>query len=67
MQTDIAESIYQAALSCGFDHCGIISLDDLDGFDSFLQERKKSPPAEYSISLQGDWKKPKSGFPGQNR
>lgn len=29
---ELAEHIYEAAKECGFDNCGIISLDALDGY-----------------------------------
>lgn len=39
--TDMAVKIYDAAMNSGFDYCGIIPVNDLDGFDELLRERKK--------------------------
>ena len=35
----LASKIYKAALDCGFETCGIISLDALDGFNELYSER----------------------------
>ena len=42
MDTDkLGQVIYDKALACGFDDCGIIPIDDMDGFQQRLQERKR--------------------------
>lgn len=64
MQTEIAERIYQAALSCGFDNCGIISVNALDGFGALFMERKKKiPSGEAFYSNIDDLGKTKERFP----
>ncbi|MDO5558637.1 MAG: epoxyqueuosine reductase [Oscillospiraceae bacterium] len=40
----LAQEIYDNALECGFDNCGIIPLSDLDGYKQRLDERKKKVP-----------------------
>ena len=38
MDTDeLGQVIYDKALACGFDDCGIIPVDDMDGFQQRLQ------------------------------
>lgn len=60
----LAESIHQAALSCGFDQCGIISVDDLEGFKALLQERKKKVPStRLFYQFTGGQEKTKKRFP----
>ena len=41
----LSDQIYDMAISCGFDNCGIISVDDMDGFDAHLQERTQAVPS----------------------
>ena len=42
MDTDkLGQVIYEKALACGFDDCGIIPIDDMDGFQQRLQEREE--------------------------
>lgn len=40
----LAEEIYNKALECGYDNCGIIPLSDLDDYKESLDERKKKVP-----------------------
>lgn len=43
--SDMAKNIHQAALRCGFENCGIIPLEYLDGFQERLQERIQKIPS----------------------
>ncbi len=46
MDTDkLGQVIYDKALACGFDDCGIIPIDDMDGFQQRLQEREEKVPS----------------------
>lgn len=58
------EKIYQAAISCGFDNCGIISLDALSEFDALYQERKRTSAGGrvFYNMLEGEFKT-KKRFP----
>ena len=40
----LAQAIYETALSCGFDNCGIIPISALDGYKKHLQEREEAVP-----------------------
>lgn len=40
----LAQAIYETALSCGFDNCGIIPVSALDGYKQRLQEREEAVP-----------------------
>lgn len=40
----LSQEIYDAALECGFDNCGIIPLSDLEGYKERLDERKNKVP-----------------------
>jgi len=42
---ELAQNIHQASLTCGFDHCGIIPLDDLNGFKELYQKRIRQVPS----------------------
>lgn len=47
MDTDkLGQVIYEKALACGFDDCGIIPIDDMDGFQQRLQEREEKSPVQ---------------------
>lgn len=41
----LGQDIYDKALACGFDDCGIIPVDDMDGFQQRLQEREEKVPS----------------------
>lgn len=47
----LSERIRQAAISCGFENCGIISIDAMDGFAQRLQERTKNVPSSKPFYL----------------
>lgn len=55
MDTDeLGQVIYDKALACGFDDCGIIPVDDMDGFQQRLQEREeKVPSSAFFLSGNG--------------
>ena len=40
----LSQKIYNAALDCGFDNCGIIGPEDLLGSEKFLNDRMKKIP-----------------------
>lgn len=44
MNKTLAQNIYDMALECGFENCGIIPISDLDGYKERLNERKKKVP-----------------------
>lgn len=61
---DLSKKIYRAALDCGFDRCGIISVDELDGFEELFRERKQKVPAAGMFHmLTGGFEKTKKRFP----
>ena len=41
----LASQIHDMALSCGFDDCGIIPIDDMDEFNDYLQRRIVDVPS----------------------
>lgn len=43
-RSSLAQAIYETALSCGFDNCGIIPVSALDGYKQRLQEREEAVP-----------------------
>ena len=45
MEDQLAEQIRRAALECGFDQCGIIPLESLEGFAPLLREREEKVPS----------------------
>ncbi len=54
-QTTLAKAIEQQALSCGYDSCGIIPVDDMDGFKKYYRARvRKVPPAGIFYKIAGD-------------
>ena len=65
MDTDkLGQVIYEKALACGFDDCGIIPIDDMDGFQQRLQEREeKVPSSAFFYQGMGDFANLKKRFP----
>lgn len=65
MDTDkLGQVIYEKALACGFDDCGIIPIDDMDGFQQRLQEREeKVPSSAFFYQGMGDFANIKKRFP----
>jgi len=45
MEQNLAEQISRAALDCGFERCGIVPLDELEGFSERLREREEKVPS----------------------
>lgn len=47
MNMELGASIHEKALECGYDNCGVISIDALDGYGARLRERiEKFPEGE---------------------
>lgn len=40
----LSKEIYNHAMQCGFDNCGIISIDALNGFEALLEKRISNVP-----------------------
>ena len=60
----LAASIRDAALASGYDDCGIISLDDMDGFKDRIKERiRNSPTSAVVYRTVGDLTGIKERFP----
>ncbi|MCI5532971.1 MAG: epoxyqueuosine reductase, partial [Caecibacter massiliensis] len=60
----LGQDIYDKALACGFDDCGIIPVDDMDGFQQRLQEREeKVPSSAFFYQGMGDFANIKKRFP----
>ncbi len=60
----LAKEIYDKAVSCGFDNCGIIPIDDMDRFEEYFQERKKAVPSSaFFYEAVGDLAGIKRRFP----
>lgn len=41
----ISDEIYRAAIDCGYDNCGIILPEDVNGAAAFLQKRMEDVPS----------------------
>lgn len=50
----LAEKIYQMALECGFDNCGIIPVSDIDGYQQRLTEREEKVPSSVRVYRQAE-------------
>lgn len=50
----LAQEIYDMAISCGFDNCGIIPIADMDGYAARLQERLERVPQSAPFYQQID-------------
>lgn len=60
----LSEKIRQAAISCGFENCGIIPIDAMDGFARRLQERKENVPSSKPFyAVLGELGQTKKRFP----
>ncbi len=44
IEKELSEQIVNKAKSCGFENCGIISIQDIDGYYSKLEDRQKNVP-----------------------
>lgn len=61
---DIAEKIFGAAIECGFDDCGVIAPERLDGCEKFLRERiEKVPAAGFYEHLAEIYRPARERFP----
>lgn len=60
----LGQKIHDMALDCGFDDCGIIPIDDMDGFNERLQQREKRVPSSaFFYQAIGDLDGIKKRFP----
>lgn len=60
----LGQKIHDMALDCGFDDCGIIPIDDMDGFNERLQQREKRVPSSaFFYQAVGDLDSIKKRFP----
>ena len=60
----LSQKIYNQALRCGFDKCGIISISALDGFKQLYQQRLNDVPvSQYFYKGVGNLTETKSRFP----
>ena len=60
----LARQIHDTAVSCGFDDCGIIPIDDLGGFEALFRQRTKAVPASaFFYEAVGDLAGTKKRFP----
>lgn len=64
----ISQEIYDAALNCGYDNCGIIRPEALAGSEERLSERMKRVPSSSRFYKGFDIYKPvKERFPGRSQ
>ena len=60
----LATQIYEQALACGFDNCGIIPLEDMDGFRPLYRQRiRRVPSSAFVYKAVGDLSGIKKRFP----
>lgn len=63
-KTDLSKEIDHAAIQCGFDDCGIISIDALAGFEELYQKRMDDvPQSQFFYNKVGDLQGTKKRFP----
>ncbi len=61
---DLSQEIYIQAKNCGFDNCGIISIDSFGGFNSLLEDRyRKIPMSKYFYGNMPSVQNMKRRFP----
>lgn len=59
-----SEQIYRTAIQCGFDNCGIIPVEALDGFDALLDQRIRDVPQSQGFyKNMGSLRSTKERFP----
>ena len=62
--TNLSEEICNRAIQCGFDNCGIISIDVLNGFEKLLQKRTENvPQSKFFYDNVGNLQGTKERFP----
>lgn len=62
--SDIASEIHKKAIECGYDNCGIISLDELDDYKVYLDERiSKIPESRFVYGFYDEFTNLKERFP----
>ena len=62
--SDIVFEIHKKAIECGYDNCGIISLDELDDYKVYLDERiSKIPESRFAYGFYDDFTNLKERFP----
>lgn len=63
-EKNLSKEIYNYAMECGFDNCGIISIDVLNGFGNFLEKRINDVPQSKSFyENAGSFQDVKERFP----
>lgn len=63
-EDDLSKKIYAAAIECGFDNCGIVSVDAVDGFKEFYQKRVDDiPQSKFFYDSTGNLQGTKERFP----
>lgn len=61
---NLSKEIYNCAVQCGFDNCGIISINALNGFDELLKKRIKDvPQSKFFYDNVGNLQGVKKRFP----
>ncbi|MBQ1501735.1 MAG: epoxyqueuosine reductase [Firmicutes bacterium] len=67
MKQDLAQAIHDKALECGFDDCGIVPIEALDGYKDHLRERLEKIPQSAAVYGFADmYCNPKKYFPWAN-
>jgi epoxyqueuosine reductase QueG len=60
----LSKEIYNCAIQCGFDNCGIISVNALNGFEELYQKRISDvPQSKFFYDNVGDLQGTKERFP----
>ncbi len=61
----LGEKIYQSAMDCGYDNCGIIAPEDLTGSEALLEERMEKVPesAGFYNGIAANYSPVKERFP----
>ncbi len=61
---NLSKEIYDCALQCGFDNCGVISVNALDGFEKLYEKRIVDvPQSNFFYKNVGDLQGTKERFP----
>lgn len=63
-KTNLEKEIFNYAIQCGFDNCGIVSIDEIDGFKELFQKRITDvPQSKFFYDSVGDLQGTKERFP----